>query len=207
MIRDTAVSIIANRLGQRSGLDSQIVAEMQLAQAELEKSKRLPWFLLYLDESLATVNGTRTVNLPTGFLREEDDLGLWLISTDLVEHELVKDEFRILNADENLTGSGQSTHYSLVGRKLYLFKKPDAAYSLKFWYYKADELLDSNRENQWLAEASDLLIARTGVQVAKFLRDKDAVQAFADDLALAYERLLQEDVARDMAGRKLEMGG
>ena len=41
-----AVTNIAKKLGNRTDLDESIKAEIKLAQAELEASRTLPWFLL-----------------------------------------------------------------------------------------------------------------------------------------------------------------
>jgi len=209
MYRSEAINLISSRLGQRSGLDNQIKTEMLLAQTELERSPWLPWFLLAEDTNLTTVAEQRTVDVPSDFLMEYEDIPIYLTDTDGEEYQLTKDDYDALASDTYIEDSGRPTHYDLVGAKWYFFPEPDAAYSLRVFYYAAAQTLDQEEdlENAWLAYAPDLLIAKTGLAMARFLRDNAAIQLFAADLQKAEQRILQLDTARKEAARAVFMGG
>ena len=212
MTRGEAITIIQNRLGQRTGLSTQIAAELQLKQVELEHAEVLPWFLLKTSTGLVTVAGTQTVTPPTDFLRESGDSNstgsIWLTTTDGSVEQLIKDYYDVLKGSTWLAATGQPTHYALMGSLFYLFPKADLAYALTQFYYGADTVLSTDgTTNLWLANAPDLLIAETGVVVAKFLRDQAAIQLFADDLNRARNRMRVENIAREQAAMSLVMGG
>lgn len=212
MIRNEAVQIVQNRLGQRSGLEGPIAAELQLKQLELEHSPILPWFLVKEKSDLVTVAAQRTLAVPTDFLREHADsnsLGsLWLTTKDGNEVQLRKGYYDVLRGDSWLDDNGQPSDYALVGGSFYFFPCPDDAYPLRLFYYAKDDLLtDQDDTNKWLENAPDLLIAAAGVAIAKFLRDQAAIQLYMQDLAEARQRLITENIARAEASGLYSLGG
>ncbi len=207
MTGTAAAAIIANRLGQRTGLDTQILAEMALAQIRLEGGDHLPWFLSYFDTSLVTVAGTKTVALPTGFIRIVDEGGLWLVDSDGKDKYLTKDDYDALRVDDALDETGEPKYYAISGSNVYLFPTPDGAYPLKAHYYKKDAAPAADVENLWLAHAADLLIAETGIPIARFLRDAEAVQLFIHDRQEARARVIASGIARDESGKRSTIGG
>src|SRR5262245_18043080 len=56
----------------------------------------------------------------------------------------------------------------------------DRDYTLVWNYYKADDILTTNIENQWLAEAPEWLIAEAGYRIALDIRDQSSLQLFDD---------------------------
>src|SRR5688572_12731232 len=84
MTRDEAVALIAFRLGDRTDLNDRIIAEMRLAQTELELGPTLPWFLLTEMATATLYEGDDTMALPADFLREvdEDESALWFYKVD-----------------------------------------------------------------------------------------------------------------------------
>src|SRR5688500_991451 len=78
VLRDAAVSLIANRLGRRTDLDADIVSEMQLVQqAKLEGDAAVrPWFLLTETLTLTLAAGAETIALPADFLDEAEGFPL-----------------------------------------------------------------------------------------------------------------------------------
>lgn len=210
MTRTEAVAVIARRLGNKAGVDTQIIDELKLAQTMLEHGPELPWFLLKASSGLVTVANTQTVAVPSDFLREYDETGglRVLDPTDSNKpKQLEKEDYQTLRNSTWLEETGLPTHYALVGRSWYLFPKPDAVYSLEELYYGQDNLLTTDIENDWLKEAPDLLIASAGLPIAMFLRDKDAVSLFSDMLKISYDRLQQENTARSVAAMAQFMGG
>ena len=212
MTRNEAASIIEARLGNRSGLTSRIYTEMQLRQGtEWERSAVLPWFLLKESSGLVTVASTRTVALPSDFLREYDEGQIWLTDTDGYKNQLVKDTHdRLTNRfspDGGETDSNQPDSYAIVGTNLYLFPLADAAYSLSMFYYAAATALTTDIENLWLQYAADYVIADVGLLVARHLRDSSAVELFEGDLKMAKSRLMIDNVARSQTAMAAYMGG
>jgi hypothetical protein len=212
MLRDAAVDIIAKRLGQRSGLDAQILAEMKLKQIALERSPFLPWFLVQCT-SFSCGIGQEYAQPAATFLREVDAGSLWIQATDGAWSVLNKDDFDQLVAYFGVTyplTTGYPTHYALlfnIVSKFYLFPVPDANYGMRLWAFMQDAVLETNIENNWLKYAPDLLISETGMVMARFLRDEAAVKLFNDDRKEALARLMADNEARIQAAMSVVLGG
>ena len=205
MLRSAAVTVISNRLGQRTGLDTQIISELQAAQQRLEEEVELPWFLIK-DTTLSTTPASRKVDLPVGFLLEVDDMPLSYLAADGSQTPLGKEDFDVLHlAYKETTGSPKA--YSLVGEQLQLFPIPDAGYSLPFYYYGQDTVLSTDVENGWLRYASQAIIGETGLMMARFLRDKQAESYFTRELQLGIVKMLTRKISRDSVGRDSVLGG
>lgn len=210
MNRDTAVASVARRLGNRTNLNTDIIAEMQVMQSVLERDLTLrPWFLLTDVESLSTTSGEEKVQLPSDFLYEGEETGLFWYDASVSENnwtELVKvdydDAVSFYNAK---TGSPEA--YALVGNYFRIYPTPDAAYTFKCIYYAADTVLSSNIENQWLKYAPQLLIAETGMTMAGYLQNKIAHGFFKGLRDSERSRVAIENTSREWTGRELIMGG
>lgn len=206
MTRSEAISLIAGRLGERTGLETWIGTEMDACQQfDLERGETLPWFLL-TKAPIATAADDPDYTV-TGFLREDDEGGLWCPDEDGRLRLMKKDDYSILKADDALQDTGRPSHYALKGLLFYLFPVPDAIYNLELHFYKADTIPGDAETNNWLTYAADVLVASTGYRMARHLRDKDAVALFKEDLLQARARLLKEDTARRHAGMAEYMGG
>jgi len=208
MTLNDAVDTISGRLGQRAGLEERIIAEMKFAQAVQEGRAFLPWFLQEI-ALVQTVVADPLLAFPTGFLREQDEeCGLFLTQDDGSLLPLLKAEYTALLRMETLKGSGPPKAYALYGGGYRIFPVPDAVYDLEALYYKADSFPASGADtNKWLTEGASLLIAATGVGVAKFLRSVESVQLFMQEYLEALSEMRRAHVARDMAARELVMGG
>ncbi len=181
MLRDAAVDIIKRGLGFLQGKthDEAIAAALQEAQAAREGGRSLPWFLLQEDETLALTADTPSYNLPSGFIREDVDYNPVLViseeGTELPIDPLPYDEaFRLYEQ----AAEGAPEVYSIRKDQVWLFPTPDEAFTLQWSYFKADTLLQSNVENQWLIHAPYVLIADAGLRVATDLRDQEATAIF-----------------------------
>lgn len=209
MLRDTAVATIARRLGNRTGMESDIIAEMQLAQTTLESDATIrPWFLLTEIASTTATAGEERLQLPSNFLAEYEEGTLFVYDGTLDDPwvELVKCPF-----DDNVKvakgASGKPESYSLTGDYFRLFPTPDAAYTMKMLYFKQDTTLSSDVENQWLKYAPQLLIAETGITMAAYLQNKIAHAMFSGLRDLERKRLLVENTSREVTNEELFMGG
>lgn len=196
LYRDDAVQIIMDRLGQRTGLETLIIRHMQAAQQTLQSKPTLPWFLV---RTWDFTTSQPYEPVPHHFLREVEDV-CPLMMIDTVGSPLEKLDYDFLITSPDYAGRGKPTAYAVQGGRIYLFKAPDKSYDFRFMYYAADAPLTSNIKNHWLMFASDLLIAATGISVAKSLRDLEAAALFERDFAVAWADFIRADTARRFAG-------
>ncbi len=204
MLRDDAIQVIHDRLGLRTNLTTQIVRQMQAVQSRLEEGPTLPWFLT---REYEWTSSSQSNLLPTAFIRELDDEGsLWIVESDGRLTRLLKEHHDFLLDSDSLAGTGKPSHYALVSDSLKLFKAPDTSYTFRLYYYQYDEILASNIKNGWLAYASDLIISETCFEMARVLRDVQAMQLFAGDRQAARDRLIRQNVARQFAGVEYSIG-
>lgn len=209
MIKSTFLTLLKLRLGSRTDtdLDTLIPLEADQAQFELEHTGEPPWFLLSLGASMTMTASTRTVPWPDNFLAEYEDGGCWLTDSDGNLVELDKGDY-----DRSLAyygeEEGQPVGYSTVGTTMQLFPIPDAVYPLSVDCFLADALFSataSGSANAWLSYAADVLLAKTGVRVALFIRDVELVQVFAGELIAATKRMETEHIARMEVNRSRTM--
>lgn len=213
MNRGQAIDRINQGLGFRTSLRSTIANALMDAQVLLEAEEYLPKFLVVNQQSLVTIADTETVALPTGFLREaEDDGPLWYLDADNGLHELHKDDMAYLRTvfigSGDVATTGAPRMYALGASNLHIFPRPDAIYNLRFSFYKAEPILDSDGiENKWLQYAHDIMIGMAGKELAADLRDINAINIFTNMEARGRNRLKGNAEAREAEGRRYVMGG
>lgn len=207
MTREGAVTLLMSRLGNRTGLEAKIRSEILLAQTKLEGMPVLPWFLVVDTGSVNTVASTRSAALPTDFLRMWEETFLYLTASSGTRTRIPLEDYGFVTDQDNYVNEATPEMAAVVGLSLHFSPKPDAIYNVAFAYYAKAAVLSTDISNAWLDYAPDLLIAETGIQVARFLRDALAVQMFRDEKAEAMARLAQENTARREAGMIREMGG
>lgn len=213
MTRDQIVTLVLSRLG-RSENNSYLVGrareELALIQERLEGGAFMPWFLLSGEvTSLVTVADTRTVDLPSNFLREYEDFPLYRYDSTASDPyiRLAKGEFDHLESYYEGQSAGVPVAYALVGTQLHFFVTPDAAYPLRWNYYKKQDVLsDSVTTNGWTNSASDLLVAELGFIMAAIKRDTFMKDTFGGEIIRAMTRLLAFDEARKQALRDAQRG-
>ena len=207
MTRNEATLLVMQRLGKRTGLDADVVAELKQAQNDLELGVTLPWFLKKSLSGLVTVAGTRTVALPTDFLRETDER--WREVATSGTASLTKGSYDELYERE-IFGAGYlaSQYYAIVGTNMYLFPTPAEVKTISGFYYAKDAVLSADgTENNWLLWLPGLLIARAGIRMAKTLRDNEAYGMFKEDYIEAYNGFLSTETAREQAALTTIAGG
>lgn len=208
MTRDEAVSLIQQQLSFRTDQSTNVVTYLQLAQQTLEKSPALPWWLKSERSTIATTSGEQRIQVPSDFLREDDDSQLAYIptSTDSDIVHLKKDSVAELEAMYQRT-TGAPEAYALDGMYFRIFPTPDAAYTIRMVYFKRDTVLTTNVENKWLQHLPYLLMGVAGGMMASALRDKTAQATFQGWAAEGYKLLLTENVARETANMDMQIGG
>lgn len=178
MTRDEAVTRIQEGLGFRTDRATTIIARLQEAQRNLERGKTLPKFLLVEDQTLSYLTGTSTVDLPDNFLRRADkDLRYLPSTSDRYQFVPWKSFDDAYKAYANSDPAGPKVAV-LRNDSIYFFPAADRDYTLYWTYYIKDEILDTNIENIWLANAPDLLIGFAGARMARDLRNKSAESLF-----------------------------
>lgn len=207
MTRGEAVTAIMDRLGNRTGIETKVITELKLSQTKLEHAQELPWFLLTRKTDYVTVAGTQTVAVASDFLREFEDVPLYVVDSNGADQALDKDDFDVMHRSGNFLTNGQPTNYDLIGTNFYLFPIPNVVYTLKSFYYAAATVLSTDIENSWLKYMPELLISDAGIQLAKFFRDPGAIQLFKESRAEAYTLMLAENESRKQAARAAYLGG
>jgi len=197
MDRNTAIARIQRGLGFRTDLVETIALAMQEQQRLLERGKTLPFFLLQEDQTLSFTAGNSSANLPERFLRVSDEDGIWYIDDEDGLVQLTKMPYAEANAEYSGEEAGPPEAYSLRKDTIVIWPTPDVDYDLTWSYYKGGQLLTTNIENEWLANAPDVLIGAAGISIATDVRDATAVQTFTALYAAAWQNELNEIAARE----------
>ncbi len=209
------------RLARRafSNLDALIYDEMEHAQVEiLEKDAFLPNFLKSYGD--VTLNpGVNEISLGGGtlarFLRplsKDDQASL----TYLQDGKYIKvPRYDSLEQIQQLfpgTGPAPQGYFwngsSYPGAVYLVFPVPSAIVNFRAHFYRGEGILSSvpDATNQWTLQGADLLMHTAGVEIATYLRDKDALNYFAQKRQEAYQRLVNRTTSQDMADLDLSMG-
>ena len=224
MDRDTAIALIASRCGGRTDLssDGTILAELQYTQDVLEKGEtkrdELPWFLLSdifnsADDLSNDSSQLDTIQFPSGFLREAPEGTLWLydstasqVWTKLTKKSSVEDvlESRGDNASSDNT---DPLIYAVAKDRLVLGPTyPSSVKTFKWLYYKADTVLSTNIENNWLKYASEMMINHVCVKLARFnLQEETLAATFEAEYEKAAQEVWNETRARLLNNASMEM--
>jgi len=209
MTRDEISDLLAQRLNNRTDLVARINSELVLAQSmRLEQNGLFyPWFLVTEYSAEMTEMDENRVPIPSDFLSEIEDVGLWVQNEVEEWVPLVKGDEDDLMSRLGST-SGRPTSYALIGEHFSLFPIPDDNYTIRMRYYAAQPALTSNIENGWTKYAADLLIAEVGEAIAAFHMQNPALAAeFTKSKAAAWARLGIAHEARIHANREYTMGG
>ena len=215
MTRDEAVALIQQQMAFRTTLATEIVTNLQAAQVLLEQEPVKPWFLIAEDSYIRTEADEERVPVPDDFLEEVDEAVLRYVPDDLTEEaevDLVKDEYDVLrknyaDSDTGTISTGPPEAYCLLGNYFRIFPTPDDDYLIRMIYYKQDDLLTSNIENGGLKYAPFLLLGRAGQMIETPVRDPTAHAEFVRWEAQGRAVLTNKAVAREMAGRSMQVGG
>ncbi|MBF0214950.1 MAG: hypothetical protein HQM00_15545, partial [Magnetococcales bacterium] len=122
----------------------------------------LPWFLLSDTPDLTIPAGSHALTLPTGYIREYEEGGVYRLSDDPESWE------KLLKTDHNQSlrhsGTGTPSRYAILGNKLLVFPTPAEGATLRLIHYAAATALETNASNVWLQYAPELLILLTGAR-------------------------------------------
>lgn len=212
MDRDTAVARIQQGLGFRQDLNDQIVGALKEARRLLETGRSLPDFLLQEGQTLLLPAGNADVPLPTGFIMEFQEEGLWYVKALGFKETiwLEKLDFDIGNTRFVRSDPGSPLAYTLRGSKIHFWPARDVAYTLNWAYYKRSKDLSTNvPDNEWLADdagAPEALIGRAGMIIAADLADTAAVQKFSSMYTISWNGISAMSNQLDEENRPLAVG-
>jgi hypothetical protein len=207
-----AIAYINRHCGYRTGGETNILLELNSAKQSLEDDERLSevWFLQKENTSLVTVANTRTVAIPSDFVKESEDAGglFRYEATDTNDpyKELIKQDLAWLRRTK--TGTDKPAFYAIWGNDFHLFPLPDDAYPLRLFYkYAASDYAVGEVARDWLLHTPLLLAGRAGFSYAQGLRDEIAMQYFAALETDARSRLEALIAERKYSSHRLVMGG
>jgi len=183
-----------------------------MAQDHYERGPTYPWFLLSEDSTIRTADGDRRVPLPTGYIAEYEEGGLYydteVTGADLVE--LSKDDFDYWNAFYGSSATGEPEAYSLDGLYFNIFPLPDDTYLLRTKVYLKDTDVSSisgDATNKWLTYAPNCIIGWAGQVLASGLRDNVAGAKFVSMESEGRKLLQIQNEERKVSNRSLQIGG
>lgn len=214
MLRSAAVARIQRGLGFRTDQTDNIISALQEAQRLLERGRTLPFFLLSEASSLVTVAGTSLYNLPTRFLREQDDNKLRYVASTggiVFLEKMTNDKQRALFWDIPTATFqvGAPLSYAIRKTQVRLIPTPDAVYTLSWGVYIGAEPLSADIENAWLEEESgapEVLINRAGMLLAEDLGNEKALERFTKKFGESWAGMFGDTTKREEENMPLEMG-
>lgn len=212
MLRSEAIQRINEGLGfmaDGNSLEDTIVRRLQEAQRDLEKGKTLPKFLIEEDATLNLVAGDHFVPLPSDFLRIDDEVQLhYTPATSDIPVFLEKKFYTdaVLAYMQTETAAAVPKVYVLRKSTIDFIYPADNDYTLLWNYYKAADVLTSDIENAWLANAAEWLIGEAGLRMARDARDSDAVSIFTEMRQAGRAAVFAEDLLQDESGGPFVMG-
>lgn len=221
MLRDAAVQRINRAIGFRASgnpLETTIIDTLQEAQRDLEKGKTLPKFLIQEDQTLTLVAGQHSVALPTGFLRDVDETRIRYYETTnsvrprflkrtYMDDAILASSFRSETDPETPARNRAPSVYVIRRATIDFITVANQNYTLFWDYYKADQVLSSNIENLWLANASEWLIGEAGARLAADLGNQQAAASFEAMRTKGRAAVFGEILASELSSGPLQMGG
>lgn len=185
---------ISFRLGNRKGMEPQILAELNLAQLRLERDPSVDWWFLLKRVTLDVEEGVSSIILPADYIRLAEQSVPLLCST---EGAALGKLARAYHEDAVLADVAAPAYYVLEGDSLKVYPSPSMPYKLDIQYVaKEPALSDSVLENQWTSFAYALLMCKAGIALSQGIQFKEALANFSADFAAAYKEAFVETVAR-----------
>jgi hypothetical protein len=194
------LEMIAFRLGNRKGMENQILREVQLAQSRLEKDPKVDWWFLQKQSNFTIGPSVPFPQLPADYERLVDQTVLLL---SVVGQSNYKKLARAYQEDAlvDMGSHSDPTYYSLIGKVVAVFPPATVDYTIGLTYIAREPLLSTAvdapiSENQWTKEAFALLMCKAGIALAQALQNKDALGNFVADYNAAYSEAFTESFAR-----------
>lgn len=203
------IAALRFRLGNKKGIDGEILREIQFAQSRLEEDPTIPYWFLVQFSSIILPEGGQDVAFPAGFIREYDGVLPAIVIdgkyTELTRYHL--DQAR----GEFGTAVGQPLVYVIIDSVFKVYPTPDKEYILDFPHVRSEGKLSNIdpvlEDNAWTANATQMLMNKAGIAIAQALRDKDALGNFTNDFNVAFAEMMSRVVAREESNLCHQRGG
>ena len=157
----------------RSDLTTQIPDFISLAEKRLGRDLRIRQMLKVVTATMTA--GDATVSLPSDFVAMKD-IHLDGNPTNVISFLSTSNFFR----NARVSQSGVPINYTLIGSEFQFAPVPDSAYTIRMvYYYKPEELSNSNSSNLFLATCPDLLLYAALGEAEPYLMNDERLQTWS----------------------------
>ena len=149
----------------------------------------------------ATVGGTKSYDLPTGYVQMRE---IHLDTSPVTSLQYITPEmlYRVWAG----SSSGKPDSYSIIGDKIFFGPTPDSAYNYTMTYYKTFEgLSDSNTTNWVILNAPDVYLYGALLQAEPFLQNDQRIPVWERGLRQALSDLQSQDDKDRYSGSELRV--
>lgn len=183
----------------RSDLTSYIPDFIALAEARIARDLRLRSQVT--STTIATVAGTQTAALPTGWLEFEN---VSISSSPDVQLNYVNIQHLDTKFPIN-SYTGTPVVYSIEGQTILFGPVPDAAYTVNVLYYKRLDALSVTPTNWLLTNHPSIYLFAALAESAPFLKDDDRILIWEQKYKADVEKLQQIDTQGQFSGSVLRV--
>tara|TARA_R110002020_G_scaffold131211_1_gene293492 strand:- start:500 stop:1126 length:627 start_codon:yes stop_codon:yes gene_type:complete len=194
----TLKSAIANWL-DRDDLSDQLPDFIALNEALFNRVLRIRPMETIVTE--ATVGGTKSYDLPTGYVQMRE---IHLDTSPVTSLQYITPEmlYRVWAG----SSSGKPDSYSIIGDKIFFGPTPDSVYNYTMTYYKTFEgLSDSNTTNWVILNAPDVYLYGALLQAEPFLQNDQRIPVWERGLRQALSDLQSQDDKDRYSGSELRV--
>lgn len=196
---------------QDTAIDAVIADEFLQAKEDLENEPLLPNFLVALSSGQVVTSETFDLGSLTRFLRLTTDIGSSVLFEDLTNTDEPQtpvrrfDDFELLKQRHpgQLEAGGNVVGYHVINNLVYFRPRPTVSVPQTVFFRFYQRALDAAT---WAANASGLLMAQTGFNVAEYIRDQAGLQYFTQLLARERSKLIRVTQAQLDADQDYVMG-
>jgi len=158
----------------------------------------------YANTTLTTTASTATVDLPSDYI---DELDVFHASENT---PLVKSSIPELDnayfANDDSTGTGKPTNYSVLATQVKLHPIPDGVYSLTLHYYAFPETLSDDSDEKTIDKVCPgLIIDLCCYEAAAYLHDEKLQMYFGEAAKNRYFNLVTYDKRRQWTRKDMRM--
>ena len=194
----TLKTAVANWL-DRDDLDARIPEFIAINEAVFNRVLRIRPMETIV--TAATVGGTKSYDLPTGYVQMRE---IHLDTSPITSLQYLTPEmlYRVWAGST----SGKPNAYSIIGNQIYFGETPDGAYDYVMTYYKTfDGLSDAAPTNWVILNAPDVYLYGTLLQAEPFLMNDQRIPVWERALRQAISDLQEQNDKDRHSGSELRV--
>jgi|TARA_R110000787_G_scaffold13086_1_gene41524 hypothetical protein len=194
----TLKTAVANWL-DRDDLDARIPEFIAINEAVFNRVLRIRPMETIV--TAATVGGTKSYDLPTGYVQMRE---IHLDTSPITSLQYLTPEmlYRVWAGST----SGKPNAYSIIGNQIYFGETPDGAYDYVMTYYKTfDGLSDAAPTNWVILNAPDVYLYGTLLQAEPFLMNDQRISVWERGLRQAISDLQEQNDKDRHSGSELRV--